>query len=71
MAVSGRDPNEAAQIKEGRDFFNREPPEGYYKPYVYPHPLQEGWEALMKSVARPATGGSGSSATMPAASKEP
>ncbi len=30
--------------KEGRDFFNQEPPAGYYKPYVYPHPLQEGWE---------------------------
>ena len=39
------------QIKEGRDFFNEKPPEEYYKPYVYPHPLQEGWEALMKSVA--------------------
>ena len=24
----------------------------YYKPYVYPHPLQEGWEALMKSRRR-------------------
>jgi hypothetical protein len=51
MAVSGRDPNEAAQIKEGRDFFNEKPPGEYYKPYVYPHPLQEGWDALMKSVA--------------------
>jgi len=42
MAVSGRDANEAAQIKEGREFFNEKPPEGYYKPYVYPHPLQRG-----------------------------
>jgi len=40
MAVSGRDPNEEAQIVEGRDFFNEMPPEGYYTPYVYPHPLQ-------------------------------
>ena len=65
MAVSGRDANEAAQIKEGRDFFNQKPPEEYYKPYVYPHPLQEGWGALMKSVASPAAG-SGSSTTTPA-----
>ncbi len=40
MGVEGRDPNETAQIKEGRDFFNEEPPAGYYTPYVYPHPLQ-------------------------------
>jgi hypothetical protein len=45
------DANEAATIKEGREFFNEKPPAGYYRPYVYPHPLQEGWEALMKSVA--------------------
>ena len=63
MAVSGRDANEAAQIVEGRDFFNEKPPEGYYEPYVYPHPLQEGWEALMKSVAAPAAG-AGSATTM-------
>ncbi len=59
--------NEAATIKEGREFFNQKPPEGYYKPYVYPHPLQEGWEALMKSVAD--SGGadtSGSPAKAPA-----
>jgi len=65
LTGSGRDPNEAAQIKEGRDFFNREPPAGSYKPYVYPHPLQEGWEVLMKSVAV----GSDGSATMSPASK--
>ncbi len=62
MAVSGKDPNEAAQIKEGRDFFNEKPPAGYYKPYVYPHPLQSGWEALMKSAASPGSD-SGSSPT--------
>jgi hypothetical protein len=65
MGVDGRDPNEAAQIKEGRDFYNEKPPEGYYKPYVYPHPLQQGWEELMKSVAA----GSDGSATMSPASK--
>ena len=57
MAVSGRDANEAAQIEEGRDFFNKKPPEEEgYKPYVYPHPLQEGWEALMRSAAVRAAG---------------
>jgi hypothetical protein len=35
------------------DFFNEEPKPDYYQPYVYPHPLQSGWEALMKSVVRP------------------
>ncbi len=40
MGVDGRDPNEAAQIKEGRDFYNEKPPEGYYAPSTYPHPLQ-------------------------------
>jgi hypothetical protein len=29
-------------VKEGRDFFNEEPKPEYYKPYVYPHPLQRG-----------------------------
>jgi len=41
MEVSRRaDANEAATIKEGRDFFNEKPPAEYYAPYVYPHPLQ-------------------------------
>ncbi len=34
------DANEAATIKEGREFFNEEPPAEYYQPYTYPHPLQ-------------------------------
>ena len=33
-------PNEAAHVKEGRDFFNEKPKPEYYKPYTYPHPLQ-------------------------------
>ncbi len=57
------DANEAATIKQGRDFFNEKPPEEYYKPYVYPHPLQSGWEELMKSAAASASGDSGSSPT--------
>jgi len=41
MEVSRRaDANEAATIKEGRDFFNEKPPAEYYTPYVYPHSLQ-------------------------------
>jgi len=59
---------QAEHVKEGRDFFNEEPPAGYYKPYVYPHPLQEGWEALMKSVAAPAAGPGNS--TPPPGSKQ-
>ena len=52
MQVSrGADANEAATIKEGRDFFNEEPKPEYYKPFTYPHPLQHGWEALMKCAA--------------------
>ena len=31
---------QAAHVKEGRDFFNEEPKPEYYKPYIYPHPLQ-------------------------------
>jgi hypothetical protein len=52
--------NERATIKEGREFFNEKPPEGYYKPYLYPHPLQkeETWDALMKSAAAAGSGGS-------------
>jgi hypothetical protein len=42
---------QAAHVKEGRDFFNGEPKPEYYKPYVYPHPLQSGWDALMKDAA--------------------
>jgi hypothetical protein len=33
---------QAAHVNEGRDFFNEEPKPEYYKPYVYPHPLQRG-----------------------------
>jgi hypothetical protein len=33
---------QAEHVKEGRDYFNEEPKPGYYKPYVYPHPLQRG-----------------------------
>ena len=42
---------QAEHVKEGRDFFNEEPKAGYYKPYTYPHPLQRGWQALMKGAA--------------------
>ncbi len=31
---------QAGHVKEGRDFFNEEPKPEYYKPYVYPQPLQ-------------------------------
>jgi hypothetical protein len=31
---------QAAHVKEGRDFFNEAPKPEYYKPYTYPHPLQ-------------------------------
>jgi hypothetical protein len=42
MTVTRRaEPNEAATMKEGRDFFNEEPKPEYYKPYTYPHPLQD------------------------------
>jgi hypothetical protein len=42
---------QAEHVKEGRDFFNEAPTDEYYQPYTYPHPLQGGWEALMKSAA--------------------
>jgi hypothetical protein len=32
-------------VKEGRDFFNEMPKSEYYKPYIYPHPLQDRQEA--------------------------
>jgi hypothetical protein len=51
---------QAEIVKEGRDFFNEEPPAGYYKPYVYPHPLQEGWDTLMKSAGAPSAGANSS-----------
>jgi hypothetical protein len=31
---------QAAHVEEGRDFFNEAPKPEYYKPYMYPHPLQ-------------------------------
>ena len=31
---------QAEHVKEGRDFFNEAPKPDYYKPYTYPHPLQ-------------------------------
>jgi hypothetical protein len=44
MVLRRWDPKEtelqAAHVKEGRDFFNAKPKPEYYKPYVYPHPLQ-------------------------------
>ncbi len=33
---------QAEHVKEGRDFFNEKPRPEYYKPYIYPHPLQDG-----------------------------
>jgi hypothetical protein len=45
---------QAGHVKEGRDFFNEEPESGYHKPYTYPHPLQNGWDARMKGAAGPA-----------------
>jgi hypothetical protein len=42
---------QAAHVREGRDFFNQEPKSDYYKPFVYPHPLQSGWDELMKHAA--------------------
>ena len=42
---------QAEHVKEGRDFFNEERKPNYYKPYVYPHPLQGGWESQINSAA--------------------
>jgi hypothetical protein len=59
---------QAAHVQEGRDFFNEEPPAGYYTQYTYPHPLQSGREVLMKSAAASTSAESGSSpAKAPAA----
>jgi hypothetical protein len=60
---------QAGHVQEGRDFFNEEPKPEYYKPYVYPHPLQEGWEERMKSAACPADADAGSSSAKPPAGK--
>jgi len=58
---------QAEHVKEGRDFFNEAPKPEYYKPYTYPHPLQGGWETLMKSAVGAASAGSASrSAKAPA-----
>ena len=49
MTLRKWDPKETAlqaeHVKEGRDFFNEKPKPEYYKPYVYPHPLQSGVES--------------------------
>lgn len=50
---------QAEHVKEGRDFFNEAPKPEYYKPYVYPHPFQNGWQAQVSSAADPADAGSG------------
>ena len=34
---------QAEHVKEGRDFFNEKPRPECYRPYIYPHPQQEGW----------------------------
>ena len=41
---------QAEHVKEGRDFFNEKPRPEYYRPYIYPHPLQKG-AALLSSQA--------------------
>ncbi len=51
---------QAEHVKEGRDFFNQAPKPEYYQPYIYPHPLQRGWEVRMKSAAGPSGADSGS-----------
>jgi hypothetical protein len=42
---------QAEHVKEGRDFFNEMPRPEYYRPYIYPHPLQKGSGASGKSAA--------------------
>jgi hypothetical protein len=57
---------QAAHVREGRDFFNAEPKPEDYKPYTYPHPLQAGWDALMKRAAERANAGARDSRIVPA-----
>jgi hypothetical protein len=54
---------QAEHVKEGRDFFNEKPCPEYYRPYIYPHPLQEGWDASGKSAAASTRKDSGSTLT--------
>ena len=51
---------QAEHVKEGRDFFNEKPRPEYYRPYIYPHPLQAGWGASGKSAAASTSKDSGS-----------
>jgi hypothetical protein len=57
---------QAAHVREGRDFFNAEPKPEDYKPYTYPHPLQSGWDELMKRAAERANAGARDSRIVPA-----
>jgi hypothetical protein len=54
---------QAEHVKEGRDFFNEKPRPEYYTPYIYPHPLQQGWGASGKSAAASTSKDSGGSQT--------
>jgi hypothetical protein len=54
---------QAEHVKEGRDFFNEKPRPEYYRPYIYPHPLQEGWGASGKSATASTRKDSGSTLT--------
>jgi hypothetical protein len=53
MLAKHANEKQAAHVKEGREFFNDQPKPDYYKPYIYPHPLQSetAWENLMKTAA--------------------